>query len=129
MSVAGPVIQANERLTFEDDLIKVRRSAILHYTVNQCPHWACWQYGHTGGTRGWLDRRDTVSPLLQTNRFSLTEACYCSWLYSIWKIITLVTTLVINYSFDCSRITLFGMIREVVPTLRRFWDCFTWNSR
>ena len=31
-----------------------RRSAILHYRVNQRPHCACWQYGHTGGTRGWL---------------------------------------------------------------------------
>jgi hypothetical protein len=34
--------------------LEVRRSAILHYTVNQCLHWACRQYGHTGGTRGWL---------------------------------------------------------------------------
>ena len=34
--------------------LEVRRSAILYYTVNQRPHWACWQYGHTGGTRGWL---------------------------------------------------------------------------
>ncbi len=28
--------------------------SMLHYTVNQCPHWACRQYGHSGGTRGWL---------------------------------------------------------------------------
>jgi hypothetical protein len=27
---------------------------MLHYTVNQRPHWACRQYGHSGGTRGWL---------------------------------------------------------------------------
>ena len=33
-SVAGPVIQANGRLTFEDDL----RSGGLLYTVNQRPH-------------------------------------------------------------------------------------------
>ena len=45
--VKGPVIQANGRLTFEDDL----RSAMLHYTVNQRPHWACWKFGHSGGTR------------------------------------------------------------------------------
>ena len=32
----------------------VRRSAMLHYTVNQCPHWACQQYGQPGGTREWL---------------------------------------------------------------------------
>ena len=38
----SPVIQAN------------RRSAMLHYTVNQLPDWACRQYGHSGGTRGWL---------------------------------------------------------------------------
>ena len=32
-SVAGPVIQANKRMAFE-----VKRSAKLHYTVNQRPH-------------------------------------------------------------------------------------------
>ena len=34
--------------------LDVRRSAMLHYTVNQHHHWACWQYGHSGGTHGWL---------------------------------------------------------------------------
>ena len=34
--------------------LEVRRSAMLHYTVNQRPHWACRQYGQPGGTRGWL---------------------------------------------------------------------------
>ena len=34
--------------------LKVRRSAMLHYTVNQRPHWACWQYGRSGGTQEWL---------------------------------------------------------------------------
>ena len=34
--------------------LEVRRSAILHYTVNQRPHWACRQYGQPGGTWGWL---------------------------------------------------------------------------
>ena len=39
----GPVIQANGRLTFEDDL---RSGGLLcfNYTVNQRPHWACRQY-------------------------------------------------------------------------------------
>ena len=27
---------------------------MLDYTVNQRPHWACQQCGHSGGTRGWL---------------------------------------------------------------------------
>ena len=27
---------------------------MLHYTVNQRPHWACRQYGHYEGTPGWL---------------------------------------------------------------------------
>ena len=27
---------------------------MLHYTVNQCPHWVCRQYGHFGGTQEWL---------------------------------------------------------------------------
>jgi hypothetical protein len=25
---------------------------VFHYTVNQRPHWACRQYGHSGGTFG-----------------------------------------------------------------------------
>ena len=34
--------------------LEVRRSAIIYYTVNQYPHWAWLQYGHTGGTQGRL---------------------------------------------------------------------------
>ena len=34
--------------------LEVRRSAMIHFNERQRPHWACWQYGHTGGTRGWL---------------------------------------------------------------------------
>ena len=34
--------------------VEVRRSAMLHYTVNQCLHWACCQYCYSGGIRGWL---------------------------------------------------------------------------
>ena len=42
---------------WEDDIWgwpEVKKSAILHYRVNQGLHWACQQYGHTGGIRGWL---------------------------------------------------------------------------
>ena len=34
--------------------LEVRRSALLYYTVNQRQHWACWQYGHSGRTRGFI---------------------------------------------------------------------------
>ena len=34
--------------------LEVIRSAILHFIVNQRPHWAYWQYGQSGGTWGWL---------------------------------------------------------------------------
>ena len=44
-SILGPVIQANGRLTFEDN---------LRSSVNQCPYWDHQQYGHSGGNRGWL---------------------------------------------------------------------------
>jgi hypothetical protein len=53
VQLRGPVIQANGRLTFEDDL-RSGGLLMLHYTVNQHPHWARQQYGHSGGTRGWL---------------------------------------------------------------------------
>jgi hypothetical protein len=32
--------------------LEVRRSAMLIYTVNQRPHWAYQQYGHSGGNPG-----------------------------------------------------------------------------
>ena len=48
--LCGPVIQANGRL-----ILEVRRSARLHYTVNQRPHWPCWQYGlFTGYLLGFI---------------------------------------------------------------------------
>ena len=34
--------------------LDVWRPALLCFTVNQHPHWACWQYGHSEGTQGWL---------------------------------------------------------------------------
>ena len=34
--------------------LEVRRSAMLYFDERQRRHWACWQFGHTGGTRGWL---------------------------------------------------------------------------
>ena len=45
---------------------------MLHYTVNQHPHWARRQYGHSGGTREWLDERDVnfacrIHPAVQSN--------------------------------------------------------------
>ena len=46
----------------------VRRSAILHYTVNQHPHWACQQYGHSGGTQGWLGVKKWQLCLQDTSR-------------------------------------------------------------
>ena len=36
---------------------------MLHYTVNQCPHWACPQYGHSGETWGWQGRHQEMSTL------------------------------------------------------------------
>ena len=48
--------------------LEVRRSAILHCTVNQLPHWACRQYGHTGGTRGWLGVKRWQLCLQDTSR-------------------------------------------------------------
>jgi hypothetical protein len=38
--------------------LEVRRSAILHYTVNQRPNWACLQYGNTGETDISVDSLD-----------------------------------------------------------------------
>ena len=60
---------------------------MLHYTVNQCPHWACRQYGHTGGTRGWLGVEKWQLYLPDTSRsakchrqaavgFSVCVQCY-----------------------------------------------------
>ena len=47
-SVASPVIQANGRLTFEDDLRSGGLLCFTTYILNQLLHWACQQYGHSG---------------------------------------------------------------------------------
>ena len=52
-SVVGTVIQANGRMTFEDDL---RSGGLLCFTTQwtSVRKGACLLYGHSGGTRGWL---------------------------------------------------------------------------
>ena len=44
-SVAGPVIQANGGWD-----LRMTWGLEACFTV----HWVCWQYGHSGGTQGWL---------------------------------------------------------------------------
>ena len=53
LAVLDPVIQANGRLTFEDDL---RSGGLLLHSVSR-------QDGHSGGTQGWLG----------------VERCYFCW--------------------------------------------------
>ena len=48
--------------------LEVRRSAMLYYKVNQCPHWACQKCGHSGGTRGWLGVKRWQLCLQDTSR-------------------------------------------------------------
>ena len=48
------VVRPAWRLGLHGFLLEVRRSAMLHYTVNQHLHRACQQYAHSGGTQGWL---------------------------------------------------------------------------
>ena len=40
--------------------LEVWRPALLCFTVNRCLHWPCWQYGHSGETKGWLGVRERV---------------------------------------------------------------------
>ena len=47
---------------------------MLHYTVNQRPHWACPQYGHSGGTWGWLGVERCQLCLQDTSRSAVTSA-------------------------------------------------------
>ena len=49
--VAGPAIQANGRLTFEDDL---RSGGLLCYTTQWTSVCTGLAYSHSGGTQGWL---------------------------------------------------------------------------
>ena len=56
-AISGSVMWTCNPCKWEADIwgwFEVRRSARLHYTVNQHLHWACRQYGHSGGTGGWL---------------------------------------------------------------------------
>ena len=41
---------------------------MLHYTVNQRLHWAGRQYGHSGGTQGWLGVKRCQLCLQDTSR-------------------------------------------------------------
>ena len=53
----GPFARTCNPSKWEADIwgwLEVRRSAMLHFNERQRPHWACRQYGHTGGTRRWL---------------------------------------------------------------------------
>ena len=47
---------------------KSKRSAMLHFNGHQRPHWACWQYSHTGETRGWLGVKRWELCLRDTSR-------------------------------------------------------------
>ena len=38
---------------------------MLQNTVNQCPHWACQQYGRSGGIQEWLDVERGLHPVAQ----------------------------------------------------------------
>ena len=49
-SVAGPVIKANGRLTFEDDL---RSGGLLCFTTQQTSVWVCQQYDNSGRSQRW----------------------------------------------------------------------------
>ena len=50
--------------------LEVGMSTMLHYTVNQRPQWACWQYGHSWGTQGWLGVERSQLCLQDTSRSS-----------------------------------------------------------
>ena len=41
---------------------------MLHYTVNQRPHWGCRQYCHSGGTQEWLGVEKCQLCLQETSR-------------------------------------------------------------
>ena len=57
-------------MTFADiwGWLEVRKSAILHYTVNQHPHWAFRQYGYSKGIQGWLGIEKCQICLQDTSR-------------------------------------------------------------
>ena len=82
----GPFARTCNPSKWEADIwgwLEVRRSAMLHYTVSQRPHWACQQYGHSGGTRGWLGverfhlwQQDT-SHRAKWHRRAVVGHCWC----------------------------------------------------
>ena len=96
----GPIAQTCNPSKWEADIwgwLEVRRSAMIHFNVHQRPHWACRQYGHTGGTRGWLgvDRwqlclRDTwllmlwVSLVWTFNFIKFGSSCGQGWTNVLW---------------------------------------------
>ena len=72
--------------------LEVWRPALLCLIVNQHSHWACWQYGHSGGTQGWLGVGERVvwairyiqqlkasSSGICSLRFSWIDTISCNW--------------------------------------------------
>ena len=67
----GPFSRTCNPSKWEADIwgwLEIRRSTRLHYTVNQHLYWPCWQYGHSGGTQGWLGVKRCQLSLQDTSR-------------------------------------------------------------
>ena len=67
--------------------LEVWRPALLCFTVNQRPHWACWQYGHSGGTQGWLGVGEraiwAVGYIQQLKALLASSSGICWWVSTV----------------------------------------------
>ena len=86
----GPFAQTCNPTKWEADIwgwLEIRRSAMLHYTVNQRLHWACRQYGHSGGTWGWLGVKRCQLCLQDTSRSAKRhrQTAVCHWVSLFMK--------------------------------------------
>ena len=57
---------------------------MLHCRVNQRPHWACWQYGHSGEYVNFACR---IHPAAQSDIKSASTGFHCVWSVVRWLIV------------------------------------------
>ena len=98
---------------------------MLHHTVNQGPHWTCQQYGHSGGTWGWLGVK-RCQPCLQNTSHRLDDTAFVGtfswqdpvhfWKAGPGKVMTVVNVLLIYYPslFHVNQCALVGLVVAVV---------------
>ena len=73
--------------------LEVRRSTVIHYTINQWPHWTCQKYGYTWGIWGCLGVERWQLCLQDT---SISAKCHRQAAVGYWVLLCVCSVVGIN---------------------------------